>query len=370
MKLIPTCLPAGALAKVGTAMAEPPVPNPSAEAGGATPLPLLGTTGPTGVTLREGLRRSALALASRGVFVGTSSWKYPGWLGQLYHEDRYWYRGRFAETRFERQCLAEYAEVFPTVCVDAAYYRFPDPRFLDGLMAPAPATFQFTFKVTDEITVKRFSNLPRFGARAGQANENFLNAELFVSQFLRPCEPVKDRIGLLMFEFSRFYPADFARGREFVEALDGFLARLPRGWRYGVEIRNRGFLRPEYFAMLARHGVAHVFNSWEAMPSLAEQFALPGCFPQPEFAGARLLLKPGREYQEAVDQFAPYDRIQDPYPEGREAAAEAIRRVAMKDSRAPRTLYLYVNNRFEGNALQTIAAMMTAAGWWERDAGV
>ena len=64
---------------------------------------------------------SIKALAADGVFVGTSSWKYPGWLGQLYSEERYLTRGKFSEAKFNRSCLAEYAESFPTVCVDAAF---------------------------------------------------------------------------------------------------------------------------------------------------------------------------------------------------------------------------------------------------------
>jgi hypothetical protein len=79
------------------------------------------------------MRRTAASLAAKGVFIGTSSWKYSGWCGMLYDRDRYSYRDRFAESRFEKQCLAEYAEVFKTVCVDAAYYRFPEQRYLDGL---------------------------------------------------------------------------------------------------------------------------------------------------------------------------------------------------------------------------------------------
>src|SRR2546426_5248269 len=31
---------------------------------------------------------------------------------------------------------------------------------------------------------------------------------------------------------------------------------LPKGWPYGVEIRNKYFLRSEYFAVLQKHGVA------------------------------------------------------------------------------------------------------------------
>lgn len=296
------------------------------------------------------------ALAGQGVYLGTSSWKYPGWRGQLYTDDRYTFRGRFAEKRFESACLTEYAEVFHTVGVDATYYRFPDAGQLARLAAQVPATFKLTFKVTDEITLKRFARLPRFGPRAGQPNPGFLEAGLFLDRFLAPCEPFRDRMGVLMFEFSRFYPADFARGRDFLAVLDRFLGRLPTGWRYGVEIRNRQFLQPEYFATLAAHGVAHVLNSWAEMPSLEEQYRLVASQPRAAFSVARLLLRPGRDYEEAVRRFSPYRELQDPYPEGRAAAVTLIRDVLAR--RGPSQAFLYVNNRFEGNALQTIAAML------------
>jgi uncharacterized protein YecE (DUF72 family) len=309
---------------------------------------------------RDEMKAALAAFAERGVFLGTSSWKYPGWLGQLYTEDRYIWHGRFSESRFERLCLAQYAEVFKTVCVDAAYYKFPDARFLEGLFSQVPADFQFTFKVTDRITIKRFANLPRFGARSGTANEDFLNAARFQSDFLGPCGPYQRQVGLLIFEFSRFWPADFAHGRDFVAALDEFLGRLPKGWRYGVEIRNQAFLHPEYFAMLARHGVAHVFSSWQDMPPLSEQIAMPGSLTVPAFFGARLLLKPGRKYEDAVKQFSPYNRIQDPYPEGRAVGVKLIKEAGRRGG-APQG-FIYVNNRFEGNALQTVAAIVDAAG--------
>ena len=293
-------------------------------------------------------------LARKGVFVGTSSWKYPGWLGQLYDQARYVYRGRFAETRFDRLCLAEYGEVFKTVSVDAAYYQFPTERYLEGLASQVPADFQFAFKVTDVITLKRYPNLPRFGARAGETNGEILNAGLFASAFLRPCETIRPRVGLLMFEFTRLQSRDVARGRDFVEALDQFLSQLPRGWPYGVEIRNASFLQPEYFEALARHGVAHVFNSWDAMPPVEEQMAMPGAFTSPGLAAARFLLRPGRRYEEAVKQFSPYDRIHDPNPAGRAAGAQLLRTAQARKSRA----FVFVNNRFEGNALETIAAML------------
>ena len=274
----------------------------------------------------------------------------------IYDEQRYVYRGKFAESRFEKNCLSEYAETFKTVCVDAGYYRFPEPRYIQGMVSQVPDDFLFAFKVTDEITVKKFTNQPRYGARAGKPNENFLNADLFASAFVKPFEDFRQNVGLFIFEFSKFYPSDYEHGRDFIADLDRFLAGLPKGWPYGVEIRNKHFLKPEYFDTLKRHGVAHVFNSWTEMPPVGEQLALAGSVTNPEFAGARFLLKPGRKYQDAVDLFSPYEKIKEPYEEAHAAAAELIRQALL--NQAIRKLFLYVNNRLEGNALLTIQALL------------
>ena len=295
-------------------------------------------------------------LASSGIFIGTSSWKYPGWCGLLYDESRYHWRGKFAEKRFELDCLAEYAETFQTVCVDAAYYKFPDRRYLEELLRQVPSSFQFGFKVTDEITIKRFPDLPRFGPRAGRANPNFLNADLFIKAFLEPCAICRPQVGLLIFEFSKFHPADYPHPSDFLADLDSFLSALPRGWPYGIELRNPEFLGPDYFALLTRHEVAHVYNSWGDMPSLAEQIALPGSETHPRLSGARLLLKPGRKYEQAVKLFSPYKETKEPNPEVRQAAAALVKK-ALASPRDRRT-FIFVNNRLEGNALHTIAAIL------------
>jgi uncharacterized protein YecE (DUF72 family) len=306
--------------------------------------------------LIERLRPKLAWLAQRGVYVGTSSWKYAGWIGQLYDEARYVYRGRFSDARFQRMCLSEYAEVFKSVGVDAAYYAFPTRDQLTGWMDSVPSDFRFSFKVTDDITLKRFPNLPRFGHRAGKPNPDFLNAAKFEELFLGPCAEFRDRVGVLMFEFTRFHASDFLRGRDFVDALDAFLKRLPSGWDYGVEIRNATFLQPEYFQMLAQRGVAPVFNSWEAMPPLSEQMKIAGALAYPELAAARLLLRPGRAYADAVARFSPYAELKEAYPEARLAAAGLIQRTVKEGK--PKRSYVYVNNRLEGNAIQTIDAIL------------
>jgi uncharacterized protein YecE (DUF72 family) len=290
------------------------------------------------------------------VFIGTSSWKYEGWLGQLYTPSRYEYRGKVAKTRFERDCLGEYAEVFKTVCVDAAYYDFPRRERLRNLSDQVPDDFRFGFKVTDAITVKKFPNLQRFGPRAGQLNRDFLNADLFASAFLGPCEEIRDKLGVLMFEFSRFWSTDYEHGKDFVADLDAFLSKLPKGWPYAIEMRNKFWLREEYFACLARHGVTHVFNSWEAMPPVNEQMALPGSRTNPHLIAARFLLKSGRRYEDAVKTFQPYDKTVEIDHDSRRAGVELIIEGERYEPR--RKTYVYINNRLEGNALETIRAMI------------
>jgi uncharacterized protein YecE (DUF72 family) len=307
---------------------------------------------------RQDLTAKAAYLAAHGVYVGTSSWKYPGWCGTLYDRARYEYRGKFAVTRFNRDCLAEYAQVFKTVCVDAAYYSFPSQQYLEGMVSQVPEDFLFGFKVTDAITLKKFPNLERFGQLAGKPNQTFLNADVFVNAFLKPCESVRSSVGLLMFEFSRFWLSDYTHGRDFIAELDRFLGQLPKGWPYSVEMRNRNWLKPEYFECLSRHQVAQVFNSWEAMPSVSEQMAIPGSRTAPNLAAARFLLRPGRKYEQAVKAFEPYDSIKEENPEAR-AAGKALIQEGLAAGPKRKT-FVYVNNRLEGNALSTIDAMISA----------
>jgi len=308
------------------------------------------TDSPTRCRLRDGVT----TLAKHGVYLGTSSWKYPGWCGLVYDESRYMWRGKFSETKFNRECLAEYAETFKTVCVDGAYYQFPTENYLTGLAEQVPGDFKFSFKVTDEITLKQFPNIPRMGERAGKANPNFLNAGLFERRFLEPCDSVRPNIGLLMFEFSRFHPNDFRHPNEFLDSLDDFLGRLPKGWDYGTEIRNEDYLNADYLAVLAKHNVTHVFNSWDAMPAVDEQMNTVGEALNAIHLGARFLLKPGRNYQHAVEKFSPYKKVQEVYEVARKAGALLIQH-ALKNKRR---LYLYGNNRLEGCSPLTLMAIL------------
>ena len=142
------------------------------------------------------------ALAAEQIWIGTSSWKYPGWLDQIYSRDRYLTRGQFSRKRFEAECLAEYAETFPIVCGDFSFYQFPTSEYWQRLFAGAlRANCSSRLKVPEEVTAEVFPKHARYGPRAGMRNESFLNAEALAALFLEPLEPYRDRIAALIFEF-------------------------------------------------------------------------------------------------------------------------------------------------------------------------
>jgi uncharacterized protein YecE (DUF72 family) len=292
------------------------------------------------------------ALAERGIYFGTSSWKYEGWLGSIYSPERYATRGRFSKKKFEETCLAEYALTFPTVCGDFAFYQFPTDDYWRRLFEGTPSSFTIGLKVPEAITVAKWPRHARYGEKSGQENKSFLDTALLRSQFTRPLEPFAGRVAVLIFEFGTFAKATFRTVDDFLFRLDDFLAGLPGGFRYGIEIRNPEYLEPGYFACLAEHGVAHVLNAWTRMPELAAQLDRPGV-ETADFSVVRALLSKGRSYEQAVESFEPYERIREP----NEAARVAMRRVAERAIEKEEPAFVFVNNRLEGHAPSTIEAV-------------
>lgn len=302
---------------------------------------------------RAALARRLRELAALGVYLGTSSWKYEGWLGQIYTRERYLTRGQFSQAKFAATCLAEYAETFPIVCGDFSFYQFPSESYWKKLFDSAPRDLLYAFKVPEDVTVKTFPRHARYGGRAGQQNPSFLDAALFEDAFLRLLEKWRRQVAVLIFEFGTFSGASYENGAGFLKDLDRFLGALPAGWRYAVEIRNPEYLGEDYFSCLRSHGVAHVFNAWTRMPELGRQIRMPGAFTA-DFTVCRALLRYGRNYEQAVKAFEPYDRIQDPNPAARQAMRELVARAAARQEPA----FIFVNNRLEGNAPATIQAVV------------
>ena len=278
---------------------------------------------------------------------GTSTWNYPGWRGLVYHRD---YGPKGAAARM----LEEYTAfpLFRTAGIDSSFYGPPTEAVLQSYAKHSPPGFPFVSKVWSQLTVHRFTKA-QDPARAGKVNPDFLNPELFVEEVYEPYRRTfADHTGPFVFEFPTIARSSGMGAERFAERLDEFFSEIPRDAPYAVEIRNDEFLTPMYFAVLREHGVAHVFNSWTRMPPLGHQLDLPGSITGP-FIIARALLRPGRTYNEAVDAFAPYDRIREPNPKLRRDLVRLVE--AAVRTRIP--AYLLVNNRTEGSAPLTIAAV-------------
>lgn len=87
------------------------------------------------------------------------------------------------------------------------------------------------------------------------------------------------------------------------------------------------------------------------MPSVADQIQLPGAL-FTDFTVARLLLKPGRTYEQAVSMFSIYNAVQEPNDEVKEAAKPLI--VRAKGGNRPSSS----DNRLEGNEPSTISSIV------------
>ena len=278
---------------------------------------------------------------------GTSTWNYPGWRGLVYQQD-YGPKGAAAKM------LKEYAAfpLFGTVGVDSSYYGPPTEAVLRSYAENLPPGFPALSKVWSQLTVHAFTRA-QDPERAGKINPDFLNPDLFIEEIYEPYQRhLSANTGPFVFEFQTIAKSSGIGAERFADRLDKFFSALPREGQYAVEIRNEDFLTPMYFAVLREHGVAHVFNSWTRMPPIGHQLDLPGSI-SASFIVARALLRPGRTYDQAVDAFAPYDRIREPNPKLRRDLVRLVE--AAVNTRIP--AYLLVNNRTEGSAPLTIAAI-------------
>lgn len=292
-------------------------------------------------------RDRLLAWAEKGIAFGCSTWTYPGWQGSIYMQQ---YRSQRA---FTDECIREYAQIFPTASADFALYDFPNPMRLRRIAEQTGDAFRLCLKVTDRITIHTYPSMPRYGAHAGQRNPDFLNPTLFREAFLTPLAELGAKVGVILFEFSRFDTGTNLNQMQFLAALDDFFAQLPNNFKYAVELRNPAFLNQHHLDLLRRHGVAHVLNNWTQMPPIVEQIRIPGILTA-KHAVVRALLKPGRSYAEAVEQFSPYREIQEPNAQARTGIVQTIHSAIGQGV----ALSVLANNRLEGNAPGTIEGVL------------
>jgi uncharacterized protein YecE (DUF72 family) len=265
---------------------------------------------------------------------GTSSFSSPDWVGSFYP----------AGTR-PADFLRVYARSFDTVEVDATYYAVPSPRTVDGWAAKTPEGFVVATKFPRSIVHAGEAETPD-PARVLVPAATDAERDLFLSTV----ERLGARRGPMVLQFPFFGRNVFATPAAFLDRLDAFLARLPRGPSYAVEVRNADYVGRPLRECLAAHRVAMVLvdQAWMPHGDEVERDLDPVTA---DFAYVRLL--GDRAEIEAMTKTFDREVI-----DRGERLARWARLLARLAARGVRT-YVYVNNHYAGHGPTTTMRLKT-----------
>jgi uncharacterized protein YecE (DUF72 family) len=284
--------------------------------------------------------------------VGTCSWKYDTWKGLIYDEGTKYHRDDY---------LVDYSKHLNTVEVDQWFWSLfpggpslPESGTVETYATSVPRDFMFTVKAPNSITLTHFyARQPKqYEEFANRPNDLFLSGDL-LKRFLVTLEPLKDRLGPVMFQFEYLNKKKMPSRDDFLDCLGKFFDDAPCGYQYAVETRNPNYLSDDYFGFLRDRGLAHVFLDGYYMPPVGEIFekhdtATAG------FSVVRLH-GPDRQGIEKVTKKI-WNRVVEPRDAGIQSAVEIVKQNAAKAI----TTYLNVNNHYEGSAPLTIERFMDA----------
>ena len=169
------------------------------------------------------------------LLLGTQGFAFDDWVGPFYP----------AGTP-KSAYLEQYARHFATVEIDSTFYGSPRAQVVQGWRERTPDGFRFAAKFPKLITHDKKLE----GAQG--------DAEAFVGTM----QALGDKLAVLTLQFAY----DFTPEKR--DELEAFLAALPKGPRYAVELRNRGWLNPELSERLSQHNVALVLQDLHYMPKL------------------------------------------------------------------------------------------------------
>jgi uncharacterized protein YecE (DUF72 family) len=123
---------------------------------------------------------------------------------------------------------------------------------VQGWTARTPPGFLFAAKVPQVITHEKV----------------LVNCEAEFAEFLRVMDGFGDKLGPLLFQFGYFNDRTFRTQADFIAVLQPFLKKLPTGYRFALEIRNKAWLDQRFTDLLRQYGVALALidHSWMPRP--------------------------------------------------------------------------------------------------------
>ncbi|MFO0838931.1 MAG: DUF72 domain-containing protein [Phycisphaerae bacterium] len=302
------------------------------------------------------------------VYLGTSSWSFPGWAGIVYDREA-------TEQTLARQGLTAYSAhpLFRTVGIDRTFYAPISREQFARYAADVPEHFRFLCKAYDGLTSPTVYS--RGGARGGgrmarEMSPHFLDASYAAEQVVAPMvEGLGPKAGPLVFQFTPMSKRALGDPRRFIDRLAAFLTALPRGPLYAVELRNAELLDEdftesrdpadadrrhqgirlcdEYRAALAAGGAVHCYNVHPSMPSPREQAA---AVPLSGPLVVRWMLNHKWNYDATRTAYAPFDRLVDEDAVSRAEIAELCGQAVLDGRHA----FMVINNKAEGCAPRSV----------------
>jgi uncharacterized protein YecE (DUF72 family) len=322
--------------------------GPTSPFGAVTPGGTGGTGGTGGSVEAAAVDPDVAALAARlpaALRLGTSSWSFPGWRGIVY-------RGAYAESALARHGLAAYARhpLLRTVGLDRTFYGAIPAEEYARYAACVPEDFAFVVKAPMAFTAVQLHG--RDGS-ALRPNPAFLDAAEATRTFVEPAlRGLAGHAGPIVFQFPPL-AGGFAAGPEaFAARLGAFLAALPRGPLYAVELRDRALITRAYAAALDAAGARHCVGLHPRMPTAATQARVVRAL-APGPLVVRWNLRRDLGYEEAKRRYRPFGQLVDPDPDTRGALAA----LALETVAAGQPVWIVANNKAEGSAPLTLAAL-------------
>lgn len=310
------------------------------------------------------LRRLGERLPSN-LYLGTSSWNFPGWRGLVYS-------AMSGDKRLAGEGLSAYSAypIFSTVGIDRSFYHPMTAEQFGAFARQVPDDFRFMAKAPQRVTdaVLRDSR-----GRAIGANPDFLNLEMARQTFVFPAvEGLKHKAGPLIFELPAI-PRSMIRDRSdqyrLIDSIASFVDALPKRIdgitpTYGVELRTRPIYTPRFVRALAETGGRLVLGIHPAMPSIMRQTQALRLMDAPDVESGTWdpkgdiivrwsLSRFDGDYRRMKKEWTPFDVLREPDIVTR----SGIEWLMHQAVRSGQRMFVVANNKAEGSAPLTMRAL-------------
>ena len=174
--------------------------------------------------------------------LGTCSWSSKDWIGAVYTKGT-------KPTDF----IAQYAERYDTVEIDATFYAIPSRSTVEGWASKTPESFLFSAKVPKTVTHDKFLE----------------DAMGDLEAFVHAMDALGPRRGPLLLQFPYFAKRQGVSLDDFIGKIDSFLKNRPSDVPFAVEVRNKAWITKKLCNVLAEHGVtlALIDHPWMYRPA-------------------------------------------------------------------------------------------------------